>query len=184
MHASIWATAALALAAGLAPAAYADDDKDESGKGRDRWSQHDGKDQRKADEEWRKREDKRAEEWRKRDEKRREAIAKGRDDDRLEGRRDHYFRDRGYAQVRVPPGHLPPPGECRIWHPDRPAGHQPPPGRCSRLASQVPAGAWLIERPSGNQRYHVSAYEAHGVVIDRAAYDFRSGVLVLLAQLR
>jgi hypothetical protein len=23
-----------------------------------------------------------------------------------------------------------PPGECRIWFPDRPPGHQPPPGRC------------------------------------------------------
>jgi hypothetical protein len=31
---------------------------------------------------------------------------------------------------RIPPGHLPPPGECRVWYPDRPAGHQPPPGRC------------------------------------------------------
>lgn len=30
----------------------------------------------------------------------------------------------------IPPGHLPPPGECRVWYPDRPAGHQPPPQRC------------------------------------------------------
>jgi hypothetical protein len=38
----------------------------------------------------------------------------------------------------VPPGHLPPPGECRIWFPDRPPGHQPPPGACDELS--VPPG--------------------------------------------
>jgi hypothetical protein len=30
----------------------------------------------------------------------------------------------------VPPGHLPPPGECRVWYDDRPAGHQPAPTNC------------------------------------------------------
>lgn len=30
----------------------------------------------------------------------------------------------------VPPGHLPPPGECRVWYPDRPPGQQPPPTDC------------------------------------------------------
>ena len=44
----------------------------------------------------------------------------------------------------VPAGHLPPPGECRIWYPDRPAGHQPPPGICQDLEWQVPPGAALI----------------------------------------
>lgn len=44
----------------------------------------------------------------------------------------------------VPAGHLPPPGECRIWYPDRPAGHQPPPGSCRALEWQVPPGAVLI----------------------------------------
>jgi hypothetical protein len=32
--------------------------------------------------------------------------------------------------LRIPPGHLPPPGECRVWRPGVPAGHQPPPFRC------------------------------------------------------
>lgn len=44
----------------------------------------------------------------------------------------------------VPPGHLPPPGQCRIWYPDRPPGHQPPPGPCGALRHQVPYGAYLI----------------------------------------
>ncbi len=47
--------------------------------------------------------------------------------------------------VKVPPGHLPPPGKCRVWFPDRPAGHQPPPGSCHELRYQVPPGAYLVE---------------------------------------
>lgn len=44
----------------------------------------------------------------------------------------------------IPPGHLPPPGECRIWYEGRPPGQQPPPGDCHTLERQVPNGAWLI----------------------------------------
>lgn len=40
----------------------------------------------------------------------------------------------------IPPGHMPPPGKCRIWFP----GQQPPPGDCWELERQVPPGAWLI----------------------------------------
>jgi hypothetical protein len=46
--------------------------------------------------------------------------------------------------LKIPKGHMPPPGECRIWYPDRPPGHQPPPGDCEELQYQVPRGAWLI----------------------------------------
>ena len=35
--------------------------------------------------------------------------------------------------VRIPPGHLPPPGTCRLWYVGRPPGHQPPPASCARL---------------------------------------------------
>jgi hypothetical protein len=44
----------------------------------------------------------------------------------------------------IPPGHMPPPGECRIWYPNLPPGQQPPPGNCEQLRNQVPAGAKLI----------------------------------------
>ena len=38
---------------------------------------------------------------------------------------------RGSARAQgIPPGHLPPPGECRVWIDGRPPGHQPPPTDC------------------------------------------------------
>ena len=46
--------------------------------------------------------------------------------------------------LNIPKGHMPPPGKCRIWYPDRPPGHQPPPGDCNDLQYQVPPGAYLI----------------------------------------
>ena len=30
----------------------------------------------------------------------------------------------------IPPGHLPPPGLCRVWYDGRPPGQQPPPTNC------------------------------------------------------
>jgi hypothetical protein len=41
----------------------------------------------------------------------------------------------------------PPPGQCRIWYPDRPPEQQPPPGDCQQLAQHVPAGARLLYGP-------------------------------------
>lgn len=59
--------------------------------------------------------------------------------------------DRGPDQGRyesripkIPPGHMPPPGKCRIWFPGKPPGQQPPPGNCRELRRKVPPGAWLI----------------------------------------
>ena len=53
-----------------------------------------------------------------------------------------YYPDN--AQIKIPPGHMPPPGSCRIWYPDRPPGQQPPPGSCRDLRYRVPPGAVLI----------------------------------------
>lgn len=39
----------------------------------------------------------------------------------------------------IPPGHLPPPGACRVWYENVPPGRQPPPMRCDdaeRVASR------------------------------------------------
>jgi hypothetical protein len=52
-----------------------------------------------------------------------------------------------YGYVVIPPGQLPPPGECRIWVPGLPPGHQPPPFDCSYFVPNVPAGGLLLYRP-------------------------------------
>lgn len=44
--------------------------------------------------------------------------------------------------IDIPPGHRPPPGQCRVWYPGRPPGQQPPPRDCDVT---VPPGAVLIE---------------------------------------
>ena len=51
---------------------------------------------------------------------------------------DHDF------QFRVSEGHMPRPGECRIWYPNVPPHKQSPPGRCIDLERQVPHGAILV----------------------------------------
>ena len=45
---------------------------------------------------------------------------------------DRDYRDyRSYrGRYSIPAGHLPPPGECRVWFYERPAGQQPPPTNC------------------------------------------------------
>jgi hypothetical protein len=45
--------------------------------------------------------------------------------------------------VHVPPGHYPPPGYCRIWHPGRPPGHQPRAFPCHQPIA-VPQGSFIL----------------------------------------
>lgn len=59
----------------------------------------------------------------------------------------------------VPRGHYPPPGECRIWYPNRPPGHQPPPTSCHNLVGiRLEPGAFILH---GDRAYD-------------AAYDWRA----------
>jgi hypothetical protein len=55
-----------------------------------------------------------------------------------------YGHNPGYRAPAIPEGHMPPPGECRIWYPGLEPGQQPPPGPCGQLRHQVPPGAYLI----------------------------------------
>lgn len=75
-------------------------------------------------------------------------------------RRDEPSSVSEFKELGIPPGHLPPPGSCRIWIPGRPPGHQSPPGNCSDLRQRVPIGAWLVYRYVGDPD-HVEVFVYH-----------------------
>ena len=52
----------------------------------------------------------------------------------------------------IPPGQMPPPGSCRVWHPGAPPGQQPPPGDCNELREAAPPDTWLLYRPNEDSR--------------------------------
>ena len=58
------------------------------------------------------------------------------------GNRDDEYR--GYRSLRVPPGHYPPRGACRVWYEGRPPGRQPRATNCERLYGRVPYGAFIL----------------------------------------
>jgi hypothetical protein len=63
----------------------------------------------------------------------------------------------------IPPGHLPEPGECRIWEPGTPPGQQRrlPRGDCGRVEREIRPGQWLVYRPGENRKIvEVRTYEA------------------------
>ncbi len=85
------------------------------------------------------------------------------------------------ATLGIPPGHLPPVGQCRIWIPGTPPGHQGPSGDCAELASRVPLDGWLVYRPSRNKKeVRVSVYDSRrpNVVVVIRFYDANRGNLL------
>lgn len=52
-------------------------------------------------------------------------------------------------RLGIPNGHMPPPGSCRIWYPNREPGQQPPPFKCGIGRLSVPLGAFLVQRLDG-----------------------------------
>lgn len=84
----------------------------------------------------------------------------------------------GYERLGIPPGHLPPPGECRVWLPGLPPGQQSPPGKCEDLYGQVPLGGWLLYSPPKEpERVEVSVYDDRqaAVVILIRLYEAATG---------
>lgn len=58
------------------------------------------------------------------------------------------------ARYGIPPGHLPPPGQCRVWMPGEPPGQQKryKSGECALVQRRVPPGGWLVYRTSGDKK--------------------------------
>jgi hypothetical protein len=59
---------------------------------------------------------------------------------------------RGGGYGHVPPGHMPPPGMCRVWYDRLPPGHQPAPTGCRAAASRA---------------YHTGGRVIYGAVVYR-----------------
>jgi hypothetical protein len=78
-----------------------------------------------------------------------------------------------YNALRIPPGHLPPPGECRVWYPNRPTGHQPPPQSCATAGNNVPPGAWVITHQGDSYRVNMHNGQSPGVVDQVRYYRLR-----------
>jgi hypothetical protein len=71
--------------------------------------------------------------------------------------------------LKIPPGHYPKPGECRLWYANRPPGHQPRSGSCVGLARIAPAGSLILYRPASDRKV------VHARVIDPK----RDGVIIV-----
>lgn len=87
------------------------------------------------------------------------------------------------ATLGVPPGHLPNPGECRVWIPGDPPGQQPKPKSrsCGGIAALAPAGSWIIYRPGDDRKHvHVRQVDTHraGVVVRIQVFELATNKLV------
>ena len=81
--------------------------------------------------------------------------------------------------LKIPPGHLPELGECRVWIERLPPGQQPKPKSrsCTGIASVAPAGSWILYRPSDDEKVlHVRLVDQRraGVVIRIQIFDIES----------
>ncbi len=82
------------------------------------------------------------------------------------------------ASLKIPPGHYPPPGKCRVWYPGQPPGHQPPATSCHTARGDRPAGAWVLYRPPNEKKViEVTAYDGlkPKVVVWVRLYDAKTG---------
>lgn len=86
------------------------------------------------------------------------------------------------ARFGIPPGHLPPPGQCRVWMPGEPPGKQKKKyssGECDSVSRDVPAGGWLVYRPGENKKeVVVREYGSAKQVTSVRVFDIVSGALL------
>jgi hypothetical protein len=78
--------------------------------------------------------------------------------------------------VGIPREYIPPPGNCRIWHPDRSPEEQPAPERCLEIYD-IPVGTRLIFGGAMIKTYRIEEYdpERPGVVTFINYFELESG---------
>ncbi|HEY6222370.1 MAG TPA: hypothetical protein VIW26_01185 [Gemmatimonadales bacterium] len=86
-------------------------------------------------------------------------------------------------RLGIPPGHMPRPGECRVWIPGTPPGRQPRPRSrpCAGIERDAPAGSWIVYRPGQERRFvHVRVVDERraGVVVRVRVFEAESGRFV------
>jgi hypothetical protein len=98
----------------------------------------------------------------------------------------HAYRDRDrVGPLGIPEGHLPPPGECRVWYPGEPAGQQPPPQQCGDAEASAPPGTWVLYRPPEDRRVvhaRITHPERAGVIVRINLYDAEKGTYLGTAE--
>jgi hypothetical protein len=86
------------------------------------------------------------------------------------------------ARLGIPPGHLPPPGQCRIWIPGEPPGKQKKQNSaapCEKLSGDVPSGGWLVYRPGDSKKeVLVREYDGEQELVRVSVFDIVTGELL------
>ena len=85
------------------------------------------------------------------------------------------------ARLGIPPGHLPPPGQCRVWIPGEAPGLQQKEatGDCAWVQTRVPPGGWLVWRPrSDRKEVVVREFGADATIRWTRIFDIATGALV------
>ncbi len=92
------------------------------------------------------------------------------DRDRDKGR-DGNGRVYSFNELDIPRGHLPPPGECKVWIPGKPAGQQGPPQSCSSASRNAPSDAWVITHEGSRYRVNIFNRTRRSVVDEVRYYE-------------
>jgi hypothetical protein len=84
-------------------------------------------------------------------------------------------------ELGIPVGQLPPPGECRVWYPNRETGDQPPPVACDLALADAPARTFVLYRPQDPlTEVHARVIDAKrpGFVVRVHIFDVQTGEYV------